>query len=72
MKRPDSLGTRMRQVRREADLTQKEIADMLGIKRNTYTHYEINASSPPVDTLRDFAKIMDVSTDYLLGLTDTK
>ncbi len=70
MKRPDSLGTRMRKVRREADLTQKEIAELLGIKRDAYARYEINASNPPLQVLCEFARQMQVTTDYLLGLSE--
>lgn len=70
MQRPDSLGTRMRKVRRAEDLTQKELADLLGITRDAYAQYEINASNPPLHVLCKFAKQMHVTTDYLLGLSE--
>jgi len=61
---------RIRNLRIDNNLTQKEIADLLGVKQNTYSQYEIGKISYPIDALPILAKFYNVSTDYLLGLTN--
>ncbi len=72
MKRPDSTGARLQAIRLQEDMTQKEFADLLGITRDAYAAYETNASLPSVKVLCKIAKTLNVSTDYLLCLSDTK
>ena len=61
---------RIRSLRIDNNLTQREIADILGVKQNTYSQYEIGKISYPIDALPILAKFYKVSVDYLLGLTD--
>jgi len=61
---------RIRNLRIDNNLTQREIADILGVKQNTYSQYEIGKISYPIDALPILAKFYKVSVDYLLGLTD--
>lgn len=61
---------RLREIRTKKGITQEEIADYLGFSRPTYTAYESGRRKPDNDTLVKIAKFLDVSTDYLLGLTD--
>ena len=63
---------RLRDLREDSDLKQKEIADYLHIKQNTYSQYENGQRQLPVDVLIKLAKYYKVSTDYILGLTDEK
>jgi len=63
---------RLRDLREDSDLKQKEIADYLHIKQNTYSQYENGQRQLPVDVLIKLAKYYKVSTDYILGLTDKK
>ena len=61
---------RIRDLREDRDLTQKEIAKYLHIKQNTYSQYENGQRQIPIDFLIALAKYYNTSTDYILGLTD--
>ncbi len=63
---------RLRDLREDLDLTQKELAEFLHIKQNTYSQYENGQRQLPIDVLIKLAKYYKVSTDYILGLTDKK
>jgi len=61
------LADRLKQLRQQCELTQKQIADTLSIDRSTYSYYETGKTSPPLDTLVRLAKMFNISTDNLLG-----
>ena len=61
---------RLRDLREDNDLTQKQIAEMLHIKQNTYSQYENGQRQIPIDFLIILAKYYKTSSDYILGLTD--
>ena len=63
---------RIKDLREDADITQKEIAEYLHIKQNTYSQYENGHRQIPIEVLIALAKYYDTSTDYLLGLTDLR
>ena len=63
---------RIKDLREDHDLTQKQNADYLHIKQNTYCQYETGRRQIPIDILIALAKYYKVSTDYILGLTDVK
>ncbi|MBQ2893874.1 MAG: helix-turn-helix transcriptional regulator [Oscillospiraceae bacterium] len=63
---------RLRDLREDNDLTQKQIADYLCIRQNTYSQYETGHRQVPIDVLIALAEFYKTSTDYLLGLTDQK
>lgn len=63
---------RLKDLREDADIKQKEIANYLHIKQNTYSQYENGQRQLPIEFLIALAKFYDVSTDYLLGLTSIK
>ena len=63
---------RLRDLREDNDLTQKQIADLLCIRQNTYSQYETGHRQVPLDALIALAAFYRTSTDYLLGLTDQK
>ena len=63
---------RLKDLREDADLKQKDIADYLHIKQNTYSQYENGQRQLPIDVLIRLAKFYKVSTDYILELTDKK
>ena len=62
---------RLKELREEFQLTQKELSKYLHIKQNTYSQYENNQRQLPLEILVTLAKYYEVSTDYILGLTDT-
>ncbi len=64
------LGQRLRELREEKGLTQKQFAEKLNIHSVTYLHYEKEHNEPPLALLAEIAKFYEVSVDYLLGLTD--
>ena len=61
---------RLKDLREDADITQREIAAFLHIKQNTYSQYENGQRQIPIDFLIALAKYYNTSTDYILGLTD--
>lgn len=64
------LGERLKEQREELGLTQRELAERLGINPVTYLHYEKGQREPPLALLADMACFFGVTVDYLLGLTD--
>jgi transcriptional regulator with XRE-family HTH domain len=64
------LGERLKELREERGLTQKELALQLNLHSVTYLHYEKAQREPPLSVLADMAAFFEVSTDYLLGLSD--
>lgn len=62
----------IRNLRIDNGYTQKQIAEYLHIKQNTYSQYEIGVLNYPVDVLIKLADFYDVSVDYLLGRTDVR
>ena len=63
---------RIKYLREDSDLTQKELADFLHIKQNTYSQYENGHRQLPIDALIALARYYKTSTDYILGLTDER
>ncbi len=61
---------RIRDIREDRDLTQREVAAYLHIGQNTYSQYENGQRQLPLSVLIALAKFYRTSTDYLLGLTD--
>ncbi len=51
-------------------MTQKQAAEKLNLNSVTYLHYEKSQREPPLELLADMAVFFEVTTDYLLGLTD--
>jgi repressor LexA len=58
---------RLRMVREQRNLSQKQVADYLGITSQAYGYYERGERNPGSDNLRKLANYFDVSVDYLLG-----
>ena len=63
---------RMRDLREDRDLTQKDIAEILGTSQTMYARYERGANELPIRHLLTLCKFYGVSADYLLGLTEEK
>ena len=62
----------IRSLRIDKNLTQKQVAQHLGISQNTYSQYEIGVLNYPVDALIKLADFYGVSVDYRLGRTNEK
>ena len=61
---------RLKILRDENQVSQKELAQYLNIKQNTYSQYETGKRELPIDILIKLAKYYNVSTDYILELDD--
>ena len=61
---------RIRSLRTDRGLSQRQVAEMLGVKQNTYSQYEIGVLNYPIDVLIKLARFYNTSIDYLLDLTD--
>ena len=61
---------RIRDLREEADLLQKDIADYLSCTQVCYSHYETGKRDIPTEVLIKLAAYYHTSIDYLLGVTD--
>lgn len=61
---------RLKDIREDRDLTQQEVAEYLHVKQNTYSQYESGKRQLPVDVLIALAVYYQVTTDYLLGISD--
>lgn len=66
------FGIKLKQLRNEKGITQKELADILNVRNTTISAWEKDIAEPPYDTLVELAKIFEVTTDYLLGLEKEK
>lgn len=63
---------RLKQLRKEAGLTQKSIAEQVSMSQPQYNRTENGGRTPSKETLELFAKFFNVSTDYLLGYSDIR
>lgn len=63
---------RIRELREDKDLLQKDLAKVLNCTQVAYSRYELGLRDIPTDVLIALAKFHDTSTDYILGLTNDK
>jgi len=63
---------RIRSLREDRDLSQKQIAQLLGMSQTGYSKYETGENDIPTAVLIKLADFYGTTTDYLLGRTDTK
>ena len=66
------LSERLKSLRLEAKITQKEISDKLKISQPSYAQWEKGIRVPNIERLQELSKILNTSSDYLLGNTDNK
>lgn len=61
---------RLRDLREDKDITQKEIANKFNIDQSNYSKYELEKIEIPLKLLKDLALFYNTSVDYILGLTN--
>lgn len=66
------LYTRIRDLREDKDLLQKDLAQILSCSQVCYSHYETGKRDIPTDVLIKLSMFYNTSTDYLLGITSIK
>lgn len=64
-----TIGERIKYLREIKALTQKDIANKLGLESAAVSKYELNLREPNIEALKKLSEIFEVSTDFLLGLT---
>lgn len=62
------FGTRLKQLRMNAGLTQTQLGAQLGVTKSVVSYYELQERMPSPDVLIKLASVFHVSTDYLLGI----
>lgn len=63
---------RLRDLREDCDMSQKELAKLLDMSQTGYSKYETGENDIPTRILLQLAEFYDTSVDYLLGKTDEK
>lgn len=66
------MYSRIREMRKDRDLSQTEIAKHLGMSQTGYSKYETGENDIPTPILIALAKLFQTSIDYLVGLTDVR
>lgn len=63
---------RLKELRKSARKTQKEVSELIGVASSTYSMYERGEREPDFKTLDKICKLFNVSSDYLIGASDYK
>ncbi len=66
------MYSRIRDLREDADLTQKQMSQILKCSQQVYSNYELGQRDLPTEVLIALAKFHNTTTDYILGLTDKR
>ena len=64
------FGSRLKKIRLERNMIEYELAELLNVSDRTISKWEHGISNPDIIFLRNIVTKLNVSTDYLLGLTD--
>lgn len=67
-----NMGEKLRSLRIENKLTQKQVADRIGLAISAVSSYEAGTRYPSYESLIKLSRMFHVSTDYLLGLTEKR
>ena len=63
---------RIQDLRTDADLSQRQLSEILHISQRSYSHYETGSRNIPIEMLIRLANYYDISIDSLVGRTDKK
>ena len=64
------IGSKLKEARMRTEFTQEQVSDAIGVSRQTLSNWENENIMPSVDMLIKIAKYFNVTTDYLLGLSE--
>ena len=62
-----TIGTRIKELRKETGYTQQEVCDLMNMKKSTYAGYEIDFRVPPLEALSKIANFYGVSESYIIN-----
>lgn len=66
----ENFNENLKKIRQESGMTQAEVADKIGVAKNTYCNWEKGTREPNIMTIKALAKLFNVSSDYLVGLEE--
>ena len=66
----EKFNENLKEARIKKGLSQKEVADNIGVAKSTYSLYESGNREPNVQTIKKIADFLGISADELLGLSD--
>ncbi len=67
-----SFGNNLKKIRQEHEMTQEELAKEINTSRSNIANYENDKNMPSIETLNNLSEVLNCSTDYLLGKSDTR
>ena len=65
------FGDNLKNARKQRNMSQRELAERLSVSQQTVGSWEVNRTSPPPETIAQVADILDITADFLLGITDS-
>ena len=66
------FGTRLKELRNQAGLTQKQLAELVGVTKSVVSFYELRERTPSPEILVKLASVFHVSSDFLLGIEKSR
>lgn len=66
------FAEKLKEARKNKKLSQEQVAEILNISRSNISKYENGNLEPTIQTLKEFCRLYEISSDYLLDLNDTK
>jgi len=66
----DIFEVRLRELRKEKGITQKELANAINTTDDSVYSWEKGRSQPSIDSIRKICRYFDITSDYLLGLEE--
>ena len=66
----ENFNDNLKEARLKRNLSQKEVADQIGVAKSTYSLYESGNREPSVQAIKKIADVLNVSADELLGLSE--
>ena len=64
------FSIRLKELRKSCGYSQQQLAELLNVRQQSYARYENGKGEPNLDTVVKIATIFDVTTDFLLGLSE--
>lgn len=64
----DNFNENLKEARLKSGISQKDLAENIGVAKSTYSLYESGKREPNVDTIKKIASFLNVSADTLLGI----